>query len=142
MGPMPVLWMCASQLLEADRVAQEVQQLLREGKRPKDVAVLYRKRRASRRLEVALQARGIGYRLTGGQRLQDSAHAAGHLMSTVFCSSRATSGSASLRAEVKDMLAILHCGLKERYYLAWQRVLQFFPRASTLSLPKSQDDEK
>ena len=27
------------------------------------------------------------------------------------------------------MLAILHCGLKERFYLAWQRVLQFFPGA-------------
>ena len=69
--------MCQTGLQEADLVARKVQELRRSGTALRDVAVLFRKRMASRRLEAVLEAQHIPLRIVGGKRLTDAAHAAG-----------------------------------------------------------------
>ncbi|MCL8207910.1 MAG: UvrD-helicase domain-containing protein [Actinomycetia bacterium] len=56
---------------EAWFVAQAIHDLIREGRRTDDVAVLYRTNAQSRALELALSRAGIPYRLVGGPRFYE-----------------------------------------------------------------------
>jgi len=56
---------------EAAFVARSVEQLLRQGGRPDDIAVLYRTNGQSRPLEEAFRARGVPYEVVGGAEFFD-----------------------------------------------------------------------
>jgi len=56
---------------EADFVAAEVEELVKAGARPRDVAVMYRTNAQSRSLEEAFIREGIRYRIVGGTRFYE-----------------------------------------------------------------------
>ncbi len=56
---------------ESRFVVDEIQTLVRQGKKYSDVAVLYRTNYQSRSIEEALIRRGIGYKLVGGYRFYE-----------------------------------------------------------------------
>ncbi|SIT04000.1 DNA helicase PcrA [Alicyclobacillus vulcanalis] len=81
-GEMAKLFVAPDERVEADLVASEIQKLTTEGRRYRDVAILYRTNAQSRVLEEVFLQRGIPYRIYGGLRFYE-------------------------RREVKDVLAYL-----------------------------------
>jgi DNA helicase-2/ATP-dependent DNA helicase PcrA len=61
----------ADEEAEAWFVAQAIHDLVRTGRKPGDIAVLYRTNAQSRALELALSRTGIPYRLVGGARFYE-----------------------------------------------------------------------
>jgi DNA helicase-2/ATP-dependent DNA helicase PcrA len=90
--------------LEASWVGREVRRLLREeGKRPRDIAVLYRSNGQSRLLEEALREQGVAHRVVGGAQFFE-------------------------RKEVKDALAYLKLALNPADEISLRRIVNYPPR--------------
>jgi DNA helicase-2/ATP-dependent DNA helicase PcrA len=70
-GAMVKCFQASDEEAEAWFVAQGIHDLVREGRQPDDVAVLYRTNAQSRALELALARAGIPYRLVGGARFYE-----------------------------------------------------------------------
>ncbi len=58
---------------EARKIAQKINELMNQGVRPNEIAVLYRINALSRSLEEGLNRSGIAYKLVGGLRFYDRA---------------------------------------------------------------------
>ncbi len=86
---------------EAGWVAREVRRLIRdEGKRPRDIAVLYRSNGQSRLLEETLREQGVSHRVVGGAQFFE-------------------------RKEVKDTLAYLKLALNPADEIALRRIINY-----------------
>jgi superfamily I DNA/RNA helicase len=89
---------------EAAWVGREVRRLLRDqGRRPREVAVLYRSNGQSRLIEEALREQGIAHRVLGGMQFFE-------------------------RKEVKDVLSYLKLALNSADEISLRRVLNYPPR--------------
>jgi DNA helicase-2/ATP-dependent DNA helicase PcrA len=87
--------------IEAAWVGREVRRLLREeGKRPRDIAVLYRSNGQSRLLEETLREQGISHRVIGGAQFFE-------------------------RKEVKDVLAYLKLALNPADEISLRRIVNY-----------------
>ena len=87
--------------LEAAWVGREIRRLLREeGKRPRDIAVLYRSNGQSRLLEETLREQGVLHRVVGGAQFFE-------------------------RKEVKDVLAYLKLALNPADEISLRRVVNY-----------------
>jgi DNA helicase-2/ATP-dependent DNA helicase PcrA len=85
--------------VEATWVGRQVRRLVREeGRRPRDVAVLYRSNGQSRLIEEALREQGIGHRVVGGTQFFE-------------------------RKEVKDVLAYLKLALNPSDEISLRRII-------------------
>jgi DNA helicase-2/ATP-dependent DNA helicase PcrA len=92
------LWEFADGDDEGQAIAAEVRRLLREqGRRPSEIAVMYRTNAQSRAIEEAFVEGGVRYRIVGGTRFYD-------------------------RREVRDLLAYLRLVQNESDSMAFQRV--------------------
>jgi DNA helicase-2/ATP-dependent DNA helicase PcrA len=86
---------------EAVWVGREVRRLVHEqGKRPRDIAVLYRSNGQSRLFEEALREQGIGHRVVGGMQFFE-------------------------RKEVKDVLAYLKLALHPEDEISLRRIVNY-----------------
>ena len=85
---------------EARFVAEEISQLVVDGRRHRDVAVLYRSNIQTRELEEALRVRRIPYRMFGGQQFFE-------------------------RKEVKDLIAYLRVALSDRDEISLRRIANY-----------------
>jgi DNA helicase-2/ATP-dependent DNA helicase PcrA len=87
--------------VEAGWVAREIRRLIKdEGKRPRDVAVLYRSNGQSRLLEENLREQGVAHRVVGGTQFFE-------------------------RKEVKDLLAYLKLALNPADEISLRRVVNY-----------------
>ncbi|HEX4446012.1 MAG TPA: 3'-5' exonuclease, partial [Polyangiaceae bacterium] len=87
--------------VEAGWVAREIRRLVKdEGKRPRDVAVLYRSNGQSRLLEENLREQGVAHRVVGGTQFFE-------------------------RKEVKDLLAYLKLALNPDDEISLRRVINY-----------------
>ncbi len=99
---------------ESRRVVSMIQDDLRAGRSPEDIAVLYRTNASSRLFEDELRKAHIAYRLVGGVRFYD-------------------------RKEVKDVLAVLRSALNPRSDVDTMRMVGAVPRGiGAKSLEKMQ----
>jgi DNA helicase-2/ATP-dependent DNA helicase PcrA len=90
--------------IEAVWVGREIRRLVREeGKRPSDVAVLYRSNGQSRLVEEALREQGIAHRVIGGTQFFE-------------------------RKEVKDLLAYVKLALNQHDEISLRRIVNYPPR--------------
>jgi DNA helicase-2/ATP-dependent DNA helicase PcrA len=90
--------------VEASWVGREIRRLVREeGKRPRDIAVLYRSNAQSRLLEEALREQGLAHRVVGGAQFFE-------------------------RKEVKDALAYLKLALNPADEISLRRIVNYPPR--------------
>jgi DNA helicase-2/ATP-dependent DNA helicase PcrA len=90
--------------VEASWVGREIRRLLREeGKRPREIAVLYRSNGQSRLLEESLREQGVAHRVVGGAQFFE-------------------------RKEVKDALAYLKLALNPADEISLRRVVNYPPR--------------
>ena len=90
--------------VEASWVGKEIRRLLREeGKRPRDIAVLYRSNGQSRLLEETLREQGVPHRVVGGAQFFE-------------------------RKEVKDVLAYMKLALNPADEIALRRIVNYPPR--------------
>jgi len=90
--------------VEATWVGREIRRLLRdEGRRPRDVAVLYRSNGQSRLIEAALREQGVAHRVVGGTQFFE-------------------------RKEVKDVLAYMKLALNPADEISLRRVINYPPR--------------
>jgi DNA helicase-2/ATP-dependent DNA helicase PcrA len=98
---------------EAAWVAREIRRRLREdGKRPSDIAVLYRSNGQSRCVEEALREQGVSHRVVGGMQFFE-------------------------RKEVKDVLAYLKLALNPADEISLRRIVNYPARGiGELSLEK------
>jgi superfamily I DNA/RNA helicase len=86
---------------EAAWVGREVRRLIREeGKRPRDVAVLYRSNGQSRLLEEALREQGVSHRVVGGAQFFE-------------------------RKEVKDLLSYLKLAMNPADEISLRRIVNY-----------------
>jgi len=97
-GAAIVLMECRDEHEEARLVAGEIQTLLRQGRRPSEIAVFYRVNAQSRVLEDILVRYAISYQVVGGTRFYE-------------------------RAEVKDILAYLRVVVNPADDLSLQRIV-------------------
>ena len=97
-GAAIVLMECRDEHEEARLVAGEIQTVLRQGRRPSDIAVFYRVNAQSRVLEDILVRYAIAYQVVGGTRFYE-------------------------RAEVKDILAYLRVVVNPTDDLSLQRIV-------------------
>ena len=86
--------------MEAGYIAQEIDRLMRSGRKYSDFAILYRTNAQSRTFEDALSRKDIPYRVVGGVRYYD-------------------------RAEIKDMVAYMRLVANPADELALMRVINF-----------------
>ncbi|CAL1135202.1 unnamed protein product, partial [Cladocopium goreaui] len=99
-GSFPELAFFKNRSAEAQWVLSQLEFLHNEkGFQWRDMAVLFRKGRASKMLEANLRAHDVPYHLVGKMKWTQSAH-------------------------VRDLVAILQCAFIPRHRLAWKRVLQ------------------
>jgi superfamily I DNA/RNA helicase len=90
--------------IEATWVGREIRRLLREpGRRPSDVAVLYRSNGQSRLIEEALREQGIAHRVVGGTQFFE-------------------------RKEVKDVLGYMKLALNPADEISLRRIVNHPPR--------------
>eukprot|EP00435_Cladocopium_sp_Y103_P073582 s296_g44.t1 len=96
-GPAPELAFFKNRSAEAQWVLSQLELLHKEkGFQWRDMAVLFRKKDASKLLEAELRARDVPYHLVGRLKWTESAH-------------------------VKDLMAVLQCAFVPRHRLAWKR---------------------
>ncbi len=89
---------------EAEWVAREVRRTIREeGRRPQDIAILYRSNGQSRLVEEALREHGVSHRVVGGMQFFE-------------------------RKEVKDVLAYLKVALNPADEISLRRIINYPPR--------------
>jgi DNA helicase-2/ATP-dependent DNA helicase PcrA len=90
--------------VEAAWVAREIKRVMREeGRRPRDLAILYRSNGQAKALEEALREEGVPHRVVGGQQFFE-------------------------RKEVKDLLAFLKVALNRHDEISLRRVVNYPPR--------------
>ncbi len=99
-GEKIVVFSAFNELEEAHFVAERIRQAMRQGRRPDEVAILYRSNAQSRVIEEALLRAGIAYRIHGGVRFFE-------------------------RAEIKDALAYLRLIANTEDDTAFERVVNF-----------------
>jgi DNA helicase-2/ATP-dependent DNA helicase PcrA len=109
-GNPPFLYTAKEEADQAKFVADRIQELLKDGFRPSDVAVLFRAGFHSFRLETELNTRGITFVKRGGLRLLEAAH-------------------------IKDLLALVRILINPLDRLSWSRILLLIERLG----PKSAD---
>ncbi len=89
---------------EAAYVARELRRLVREeGRKPRDLAILYRSNGQAKVLEEQLREQGVPYRMIGGQQFFE-------------------------RKEVKDVLAYLKLALNRADEISLRRIVNYPPR--------------
>jgi superfamily I DNA/RNA helicase len=91
---------CALPEVEASFIASEIEKLITEGRRAKDIAVIYRSNKQAELIETALRERGIAYVLIGGQAFFE-------------------------RKEVKDLLSYLKLAIHPMDEIALRRVINY-----------------
>jgi len=91
---------CALPEVEASFVAGEIEKLLQEGKKPSQVAVIYRSNKQAELIEQSLRERGIAYVLVGGQAFFE-------------------------RKEVKDLLSYLKLAIHPMDEIALRRIINY-----------------
>jgi DNA helicase-2/ATP-dependent DNA helicase PcrA len=99
-GEKIVLFSAFNELEEAHFVAERIAEAITKGRRPEDIAILYRSNAQSRVLEEALLRAGIAYRIHGGVRFFE-------------------------RAEIKDALAYLRLVVNKEDNAAFERIINF-----------------
>ena len=88
---------------EANWIADQIETQIRQGRKPDQIAVLYRSNKLARGLESALRTKRLAYRLVGGKSFFD-------------------------RKEVRDLIAYLRLCLNARDDISFRRVINFPPR--------------
>ncbi|GAC1542273.1 MAG: UvrD-helicase domain-containing protein [Polyangiales bacterium] len=91
---------CALPEVEASFVAGEIERLIREGRPPNEIAVMYRSNKQAQLVEEALRERGVAYVLVGGQSFYE-------------------------RKEVKDLLAYVRLALNPLDEISLRRVINY-----------------
>mgnify|MGYP000423837502 CR=1 FL=1 len=92
---------CPTPEIEAGFVARELRELMKDhGKKPKEMAVLYRSNGQAKLIEDALREQGVPYRVVGGQQFFE-------------------------RKEVKDVLAYLKLALNRQDEISLRRIVNY-----------------
>ncbi|RKZ07352.1 hypothetical protein DRQ05_03245, partial [bacterium] len=103
---------------EADKVREVITQLIRDGFRRKDIAVLYRTHAQSRALESALRTSGLPYQIIGGVRFYE-------------------------RREIKDLLAYLKLVSNPMDDVSFRRIINVPKRGiGSVTLQKIEGNER
>jgi DNA helicase-2/ATP-dependent DNA helicase PcrA len=102
-GLKPAIVTCHDHYVQSRFVAEYILQLLEEGRKLSDIAVLYRSHWHSLEIQLELQRRNIPFEVRGGLRFFEQAH-------------------------IKDILCCLRILENPYDELAWQRVLRMLPR--------------
>ncbi len=110
-GNPPYLYTAKEEVDQARFVADRVQELLKDGFKPSDIAILFRAGFHSFHLETELSRRGIIFVKRGGLRLIESAH-------------------------IKDLLALLRILINPLDRLSWSRILLLIERLGLKSAEK------
>ncbi len=100
-GEKPVVVKTFDEEEQAQFVGQRIEELVEEGLKFSDIAVLYRTHKFSMRIEMELASRGIPYRILSGLRFVELAH-------------------------IKDVLAFLRIVLNPLDAVSWVRVSKLF----------------
>jgi DNA helicase II / ATP-dependent DNA helicase PcrA len=106
-GLKPAIVTCHDHFVQSRFVAEYILQLLDEGRKLNDIAVLYRSHWHSLEIQLELQRRNIPFEVRGGLRFFEQAH-------------------------IKDILCCLRILNNPYDELAWQRVLRMLPRVGAV----------
>ncbi len=107
----PVLVATKSTSAEAYFVADQIEDLLKDGVEPRQIAVLFRAANHSQLLEMELNKRGIGYEMRGGFRFFERAH-------------------------IKDVIAYLRIINNIKDEISWSRVLKLYAGIGSATVKK------
>jgi DNA helicase-2/ATP-dependent DNA helicase PcrA len=110
-GNPPYLYTAKDEVDQAKFVADRIQELLKDGFKPSDIAVLFRAGFHSFHLETELNSRGITFVKRGGLRLLEAAH-------------------------IKDLLSLLRLLINPLDRLSWSRILLLIERLGLKSVEK------
>ncbi len=110
-GNPPYLYTAKEEVDQAKFVADRIQELLKDGFKPSDIAVLFRAGFHSFHLETELSSRGITFVKRGGLRLIEAAH-------------------------IKDLLSLLRLLINPLDRLSWSRILLLIERLGIKSVEK------
>ncbi|CAE7709251.1 pcrA [Symbiodinium microadriaticum] len=110
-GPLPQLLYFGDEWKEALWVADKIEQLLEQGVAPKNIAVLYRKNKTSKKLALQLLRRRLDHRIYGGQKLTSRAH-------------------------FKDFMAAIFIALNPLDEIHWKRLLCLFTGVGDMTARK------
>ncbi|MGZ3417580.1 MAG: ATP-dependent helicase [Polyangiales bacterium] len=99
-GDMLQMVACALPEVEGSFVASEIETLIKNGKSPAEIAVMYRSNKQAEIIEMSLRERGIAYVLIGGQAFFE-------------------------RKEVKDLLAYLRLAIHPLDEISLRRVINY-----------------
>lgn len=106
-GLKPAIVTCHDHFVQSRFIAEYILQLLDEGRKLNDIAVLYRSHWHSMEIQLELQRRNIPFEVRGGLRFFEQAH-------------------------IKDILCCLRILNNPYDELAWQRVLRMLPRVGAV----------
>ncbi len=87
-----------NELTEAETIAKEIKNLIKNGVNPKNIAILYRINALSRSIEDGLRNEGIAYKLVGGMRFYE-------------------------REEIKDLISYLRIFVNENDDYSFKRIV-------------------
>jgi len=109
-GPLPKILRCQDQVAEANYIISKILELKEAGIMPSEIAVLFRARYQSIRLEMNLINNNIEYVVRGGRGFFEQSH-------------------------IKDIIALLQIVSNPQNLLAFKRIIKMFPGIG----PKSAD---
>ena len=101
-GEMPKIIATDDKDREAEYIARKIRQLVKNGEKKEDIAVLVRNAKASTKLEILLNQFGFEFQKFGGLKFLE-------------------------RQYVKDILSFLMLTQNEKNEIAWFRILQLYP---------------
>ncbi len=110
-GNKPYLYKAIDEKDQAQFVASQIEQYIKDGIAPSEIAVLFRAAYHSFQLETELNLRGIKFIKRGGLRLTESAH-------------------------IKDVLSVLRIIFNPQDILSWNRALQLIPNIGPKTIEK------